>query len=202
MECVALHSDFFPGTEHILSPNLIPKSRTQSPAPELSASNPPQTLFNKTETKTSADVLQIGKYATAQHDEKEQSAKEDQQEQEFVTEEQSVDEVGAEDTKATDGPEVRGQDVHVEVELEEKGQPAEVEVGDSVVLSEKERQNEEVNEKDNCSASSISSTSSTLEREEREQKLTKDFDSGSEAGFTLSKLNPQTLMCFINVNKV
>ncbi|MEQ2168150.1 hypothetical protein GOODEAATRI_011474, partial [Goodea atripinnis] len=56
--------------------------------------------------------------------------------------------------------------------------PAEGEVEDSVVLSEKERQNEEVNEKDNCSASSISSTSSTLEREEREQKLTKDSDSG------------------------
>uniref|UniRef100_H2UKN3 Formin homology 2 domain containing 3 n=1 Tax=Takifugu rubripes TaxID=31033 RepID=H2UKN3_TAKRU len=38
---------------------------------------------------------------------------------------------------------------------------------DSGILSDKERQNEEVNEKDNCSASSISSASSTLEREER-----------------------------------
>lgn len=40
-----------------------------------------------------------------------------------------------------------------------------VEVEDSGILSDKERQNEELNEKDNCSASSISSSSSTLERE-------------------------------------
>nr|XP_055065641.1 FH1/FH2 domain-containing protein 3 isoform X5 [Misgurnus anguillicaudatus] len=49
------------------------------------------------------------------------------------------------------------------------------------VLSEKERQNEELNEKDNCSASSISSASSTLEREEREEKLVGDSDSGQWA---------------------
>ncbi|XP_073703066.1 FH1/FH2 domain-containing protein 3 isoform X2 [Garra rufa] len=51
-------------------------------------------------------------------------------------------------------------------------------VEESVVLSEKERQNEELNEKDNCSASSISSASSTLEREEREEKHISDSDSG------------------------
>ncbi|XP_057195112.1 FH1/FH2 domain-containing protein 3 isoform X3 [Triplophysa rosa] len=45
---------------------------------------------------------------------------------------------------------------------------------DNAILSEKERQNEELNEKDNCSASSISSASSTLEREEREEKLGND----------------------------
>uniref|UniRef100_A0A8C4GYW4 Formin homology 2 domain containing 3a n=1 Tax=Dicentrarchus labrax TaxID=13489 RepID=A0A8C4GYW4_DICLA len=44
---------------------------------------------------------------------------------------------------------------------------------DSGILSDKERQNEEVNEKDNCSASSISSASSTLEREERGISFTK-----------------------------
>ncbi|XP_007486804.2 FH1/FH2 domain-containing protein 3 isoform X6 [Monodelphis domestica] len=49
---------------------------------------------------------------------------------------------------------------------------------ESAILSEKERQNEEVNEKDNCSASSISSTSSTLEREEKESKLTSDNEAG------------------------
>ncbi|XP_067305148.1 FH1/FH2 domain-containing protein 3 isoform X2 [Pseudorasbora parva] len=48
----------------------------------------------------------------------------------------------------------------------------------NVILSEKERQNEELNEKDNCSASSISSASSTLEREEREEKHVSDRDSG------------------------
>ncbi|XP_045633815.1 FH1/FH2 domain-containing protein 3 isoform X2 [Ursus americanus] len=45
-------------------------------------------------------------------------------------------------------------------------------------LSEKERQSEEVNEKDNCSASSISSSSSTLEREEKEDKLSRDRGTG------------------------
>ncbi|MBN3314640.1 FHOD3 protein, partial [Atractosteus spatula] len=49
---------------------------------------------------------------------------------------------------------------------------------ENTLLSEKERQNEEVNEKDNCSASSISSASSTLEREEREEKLTSDNETG------------------------
>uniref|UniRef100_A0A8C9QV17 FH1/FH2 domain-containing protein 3-like n=1 Tax=Scleropages formosus TaxID=113540 RepID=A0A8C9QV17_SCLFO len=51
-------------------------------------------------------------------------------------------------------------------ECDEEVEP-EHETEDNAILSEKERQNEEVNEKDNCSASSISSTSSTLEREER-----------------------------------
>ncbi|XP_056332210.1 FH1/FH2 domain-containing protein 3 isoform X2 [Danio aesculapii] len=55
------------------------------------------------------------------------------------------------------------------------------EVEESAVLSEKERQNEELNEKDNCSASSISSASSTLEREEREEKHVSDSDSGQWA---------------------
>ncbi|XP_023286816.1 FH1/FH2 domain-containing protein 3 isoform X1 [Seriola lalandi dorsalis] len=59
-----------------------------------------------------------------------------------------------------------------EVEVEERAQEPEKEreepeEEDSGILSDKERQNEEVNEKDNCSASSISSASSTLEREER-----------------------------------
>ncbi|XP_059423499.1 FH1/FH2 domain-containing protein 3 isoform X3 [Carassius carassius] len=57
-------------------------------------------------------------------------------------------------------------------------QMLERDVEESAVLSEKERQNEELNEKDNCSASSISSASSTLEREEREAKHVSDSDSG------------------------
>ncbi|XP_075777767.1 FH1/FH2 domain-containing protein 3 isoform X2 [Pelodiscus sinensis] len=71
-----------------------------------------------------------------------------------------------------------------EVEATEVGPESEVEQGperepeESAILSEKERQNEEVNEKDNCSASSISSASSTLEREEREDKLTSDNETG------------------------
>lgn len=72
-----------------------------------------------------------------------------------------------------------------DVETEEE-QLTERDVDDNVLLSEKERQNEEVNEKDNCSASSISSTSSTLEREEREEKFASDSEAGTEAGGSLS----------------
>ncbi len=63
-------------------------------------------------------------------------------------------------------------------------QTLERDVDESAVLSEKERQNEELNEKDNCSASSISSASSTLEREEREEKHVSDRNSGENNTFT------------------
>uniref|UniRef100_A0A8C7ZMG3 Formin homology 2 domain containing 3b n=1 Tax=Oryzias sinensis TaxID=183150 RepID=A0A8C7ZMG3_9TELE len=69
-----------------------------------------------------------------------------------------------EDIRA-DAAEVEEADVEVKIDVKEE--PVEKEAEDGVLLSEKERQNEEVNEKDNCSASSISSTSSTLEREEK-----------------------------------
>ncbi|NXF09505.1 FHOD3 protein, partial [Smithornis capensis] len=78
----------------------------------------------------------------------------------------------------------QGTETHKEIEATEVGPESEVEQGperepeESAILSEKERQNEEVNEKDNCSASSISSASSTLEREEREDKLTSDNETG------------------------
>ncbi|XP_030596328.1 FH1/FH2 domain-containing protein 3 isoform X2 [Archocentrus centrarchus] len=62
------------------------------------------------------------------------------------------------------------------VEPEEREEAEE----DSGILSDKERQNEEVNEKDNCSASSISSASSTLEREER---------GTNESGFKEAEVN-------------
>ncbi|XP_032872337.1 FH1/FH2 domain-containing protein 3 isoform X11 [Amblyraja radiata] len=60
----------------------------------------------------------------------------------------------------------------------EREQRADREPEENVALSEKERQNDELNEKDNCSASSISSASSTLEREEREDKVTSDNETG------------------------
>uniref|UniRef100_A0A8C6SEA9 Formin homology 2 domain containing 3b n=1 Tax=Neogobius melanostomus TaxID=47308 RepID=A0A8C6SEA9_9GOBI len=69
----------------------------------------------------------------------------------------------------------------VDVEFDEcvREQQMERDTEDSELLSEKERQNEEVNEKDNCSASSISSTSSTLERKEREERLSRDLEAGT-----------------------
>ncbi|KAM8782891.1 FH1/FH2 domain-containing protein 3 isoform 10-T10 [Rhynchonycteris naso] len=62
---------------------------------------------------------------------------------------------------------------HVGTESEVEQEPEE-----RASLSEKERRNEEVNERDNCSASSISSSSSTLEREEKEDKLSRDRGPG------------------------
>uniref|UniRef100_A0A8C1VTU0 Formin homology 2 domain containing 3b n=1 Tax=Cyprinus carpio TaxID=7962 RepID=A0A8C1VTU0_CYPCA len=64
-------------------------------------------------------------------------------------------------------------------------QMLERDVEEGAILSEKERQNEELNEKDNCSASSISSASSTLEREEREEKHVSDSDSGENNTYTM-----------------
>lgn len=63
---------------------------------------------------------------------------------------------------------------------------------DSGILSDKERQNEEVNEKDNCSASSISSASSTLEREER---------GSSENGRTKIGSVSRSLCCLFGLRK-
>ncbi len=77
--------------------------------------------------------------------------------------EEEVEEISAEQ-------EVGGAEERAAEEEEEEGSEREApdgEAEDSGILSDKERQNEEVNEKDNCSASSISSASSTLEREDR-----------------------------------
>ncbi|XP_006889252.1 PREDICTED: FH1/FH2 domain-containing protein 3 isoform X2 [Elephantulus edwardii] len=63
----------------------------------------------------------------------------------------------------------------VEAESEAE-QVLEQEPEERASLSEKERQNEEVNERDNCS--SISSSSSTLEREEKEDKVSRDRGTG------------------------
>lgn len=85
---------------------------------------------------------------------------------------------------------VMANEVGTELEAEEeceKEQIVERDPEDSTALSEKERQNEELNEKDNCSASSISSASSTLEREEREEKLVCDNDSGKKKDNDLNK---------------
>ncbi|MEJ1283469.1 formin homology 2 domain containing 3 [Cricetulus griseus] len=80
--------------------------------------------------------------------------------------EQGADEASQDIASAHRGAESREEPV-LELEPEERAS-----------LSEKERQNEEVNERDNCSASSISSSSSTLEREEKEGKLSEDRTTG------------------------
>lgn len=104
--------------------------------------------------------------------------REERREQETLEEQRQCTEA-AEEEDITDMADVEEPDARVNVEVEET---TERDVEESVLLSEKERQNEEVNEKDNCSASSISSTSSTLEREEREEKFTSDSETGMGEG--------------------
>ncbi|RVE66407.1 hypothetical protein OJAV_G00106950 [Oryzias javanicus] len=84
-------------------------------------------------------------------------------EEEATAEEQDEqkDEEGEQEEAAAEKEEEEAEEQEEEQQREEGAEE------DSGILSDKERQNEEVNEKDNCSASSISSASSTLEREER-----------------------------------
>ncbi|XP_060742864.1 FH1/FH2 domain-containing protein 3 isoform X4 [Tachysurus vachellii] len=88
----------------------------------------------------------------------------EQKKQEGEQEEIHVDQVIEEAAAEVEEPVEEEDRPDTEVEEPDTNiQDAEVE--DSGILSDKERQNEGVNEKDNCSASSISSSSSTLERE-------------------------------------
>ncbi|XP_037532276.1 FH1/FH2 domain-containing protein 3 [Nematolebias whitei] len=161
------------GAEHISGPKLDPQTRTKSPAPELSVPEcspappkEPDKQQTDAETEDAAETPSDENIA-AQLDEELDREQEETQEQVQSTEE------------VADVQEVRETQVDVVVEeASEKVQPAGRDVEESLLLSEKERQNEEMNEKDNCSASSISSTSSTLEREEREEKITNDMKSG------------------------
>lgn len=88
---------------------------------------------------------------------------------------QGVDEASQDIASAHRGAESQEEPV-LELEPEERAS-----------LSEKERQNEEVNERDNCSASSISSSSSTLEREEKEDKLSEDRATGKWNPFSMCR---------------
>ncbi|XP_051019586.1 FH1/FH2 domain-containing protein 3 isoform X1 [Acomys russatus] len=84
------------------------------------------------------------------------------------------------EAEAGQGADEASQDIasaHRGAEHQEEPVPA-LEPEERASLSEKERQNEEVNERDSCSASSISSSSSTLEREEKEDRLSEDRPTG------------------------
>ncbi|XP_061919090.1 FH1/FH2 domain-containing protein 3 isoform X1 [Entelurus aequoreus] len=173
------------GTPFIPESKLDPAARTKSPASELNTSEPcpsPPSQPNMAATEQPGDTEDVA---------------ETQADQNVLVEPEECGEGGVEKLEEQEGCET-GRDLEdqvevadvadvcsvvvdvVDVELEdcEKERTIEREVEKNVVLSEKERQNEEVNEKDNCSASSISSTSSTLEREEREERLKNDLDAG------------------------
>ncbi|KAJ4930614.1 hypothetical protein JOQ06_024923 [Pogonophryne albipinna] len=158
------------GTERISEPNLDPQTRPESLAPELTGPEPPPT------PPPEPDTQQTEKESPAETEDSGMETEKRPEQEKLEEQTQCVDEVEAEE-EVKDVEVVEEGQPEVEVNVEEE-QPTEKDVEDSVLLSEKERQNEEVNEKDNCSASSISSTSSTLEREEREEKLTNDIEAG------------------------
>ncbi|XP_023155169.2 FH1/FH2 domain-containing protein 3 isoform X3 [Amphiprion ocellaris] len=185
------------GKEPISEPNLDPKTTTKSPAPDLIVAEPSPTLSSEpdkqqSETESLAEMEDVAetqseKNVTTESGSDDQSGKEKEETQEEEEEEKGEEQEQGMEEVAGEEEEVEvvevakvietGVEAEVDVELEEE-KPTERDVEDSVLLSEKERQNEEVNEKDNCSASSISSTSSTLEREEREEKLTNEIEAG------------------------
>ncbi|XP_067911518.1 FH1/FH2 domain-containing protein 3 isoform X4 [Heterodontus francisci] len=135
----------------------IPSCGTLSPAKPQEESKPPST------PRESPQPLELS--ASEHEPEPVQEPKpEPEPESEAEQETEVVTETGA----AQLGPELET----------EQGPDREPE--ENAILSEKERQNEEVNEKDNCSASSISSASSTLEREEREDKVTSDNETAGK----------------------
>ncbi|XP_067365754.1 FH1/FH2 domain-containing protein 3 isoform X3 [Channa argus] len=186
------------GREHMSDQNVDLQTRAKLPAPELPVSEcfptpPSEPDKHQTETESQAKNEDVAEARSEQNvvtgppcDKQPSTEKEERQEQERLKEqEQCMDHVAkqeqVEEVEVADVAEIKETNAEVDVELEEeseKEQTTERDVEDSVLLSEKERQNEEMNEKDNCSASSISSTSSTLEREEREEKLTNDREAG------------------------
>uniref|UniRef100_A0A8D2ZDE0 Formin homology 2 domain containing 3b n=1 Tax=Scophthalmus maximus TaxID=52904 RepID=A0A8D2ZDE0_SCOMX len=188
--------------QQISEPILDPQTRTKSPVPELTVSESPHTPPSEPEKQPESpaeteDVAKsqqnvVAEPASDEHSGMENEGRQEQEDlEELEEQEQCRDEAATEEqveeAEVADVAEVIETEVEVDVELEEecdKEQPTVRDVEDSVLLSEKERQNEEVNEKDNCSASSISSTSSTLEREEREEKHTSDIDAGMTGQWT------------------
>ncbi|XP_034747818.1 FH1/FH2 domain-containing protein 3 isoform X6 [Etheostoma cragini] len=109
----------------------------------------PSTAYTPSKTGEADDSS-----ASLEREEKEATAEEEEEQKEEEVLEEVQEEAASE----------KEEDEECEQELKKEKEEAEE---DSGILSDKERQNEEVNEKDNCSASSISSASSTLEREER-----------------------------------
>ncbi|XP_078032132.1 FH1/FH2 domain-containing protein 3 isoform X3 [Epinephelus lanceolatus] len=129
----------------------------------------PATPYTPSETGEADDSS-----ASVETEEKEATGEEEEEQKEEEAPEEVQEEVGEE---AAAEKEEEGEECEQEPE-KEKEEAEE----DSGILSDKERQNEEVNEKDNCSASSISSASSTLEREER---------GSSENGLKEAEVNEQ-----------
>ncbi|XP_047461196.1 FH1/FH2 domain-containing protein 3 isoform X5 [Mugil cephalus] len=128
--------------------------------PSSSRSSTPSSFASQEDAEADLDAeAPITPSEAGEADESSTSIETEEKEADEEEEEQKEEEVQKEVAVET---EEEVQELKKEPE-KEREEPEE----DSGILSDKERQNEEVNEKDNCSASSISSASSTLEREER-----------------------------------
>ncbi|KAH0627083.1 hypothetical protein JD844_002476 [Phrynosoma platyrhinos] len=148
-----------------LSLNLGSPSSTTALSPQCAS---PASTDSQEELKTPVTV-----FKTPQTPEVSASEPECEPEPEPEAEKKREQKDEAEFEQGAETPqEVKIAEVEPESEVE---QGPEQETEEGAILSEKERQNEDVNEKDNCSASSISSASSTLEREEREEKITSNI---------------------------
>ncbi|CAM4640773.1 unnamed protein product [Leuciscus chuanchicus] len=135
-------------------------SATPTSVTSLDEQDTPITSYPPSEPDT--NDLEPDVEASLEPEEKQTEPREEP-EQEVGGAEEQVEEEGEESEKEVG---VAKEQVAEEGEESEREAP-DGEAEDSGILSDKERQNEEVNEKDNCSASSISSASSTLEREDR-----------------------------------
>ncbi|KAK7886644.1 hypothetical protein WMY93_026265 [Mugilogobius chulae] len=169
-----------PGPGHASESSLDLETRSPSPVVEYR-------ITQSSPTARETDTTQRESTRERRENEKQcdQSSTVEPATSEETSEKTSEQRKAEEETQTTEGLERRVQvaevaqtDVEVELDECEKEQQVERDEEDNILLSEKERQNEEVNEKDNCSASSISSTSSTLEREEREDRLSRDIEAG------------------------
>ncbi|KAL0985506.1 hypothetical protein UPYG_G00157750 [Umbra pygmaea] len=168
-------------------------TKTTSPEPDFPASGPfsePLKPSCQPLSSPSQEQTDKGKDDVAELKQEESKREESPLVERTRNKEELEEEKKDEDNERHSEKEVKQdlEDMKVEevetIEVEEGQQTGsdEREVEESVVLlSEKEKQNEEVNEKDNCSASSISSASSTLEREEREDKVNSDHETGQWA---------------------
>ncbi|XP_036821601.1 FH1/FH2 domain-containing protein 3 isoform X2 [Oncorhynchus mykiss] len=174
-----------PSPEPTEPPSQTPSQTPPAPAEEQAETETQTEKQEVAEVESKQEVLELVELAVDEQTQGKEQEESEEEEEGKEEERQSGNEVEGEEKVEVEGEEVEIEDVEVvEIEVEEEGEreqaaSEEREVEERLVLlSEKERQNEEVNEKDNCSASSISSASSTLEREEREEKVNSNLEPG------------------------
>ncbi|CAI5690200.1 unnamed protein product [Oreochromis niloticus] len=154
-----------------------PPSSSRSSTPSSFASQEDAEAELEAETPTDVPCTPS---ETEEADEFSASIEAGEKEAEATAAEEEEEEEGQKDVEVEEEVTAEKEEEEVEEQAEEPEKEREEAEEDSGILSDKERQNEEVNEKDNCSASSISSASSTLEREER---------GSNESGFKEAEVN-------------